>query len=222
MSALLDLILHLDKHISDLIQHYGPQTYALLFLIIFAETGFVVTPFLPGDSLLFAVGMFCRPEQAHSLNLFVTIMLLSLAAIAGDQVNYRLGALLGPKVFKSEKSKFLKPSHLEKTEAFFARHGGKAIIMARFVPIVRTFAPFVAGMGDMTYKKFCTFSIAGAFLWVGICSTAGYLFGGIPAVHENFELGILGMIAVSVIPMIIEYAKHRKRKAMRVSESRVD
>jgi membrane-associated protein len=218
MSALLDFFLHLDRHIQEMIQHYGPQTYAFLFFIIFAETGFVVTPFLPGDSLLFAVGMFCRPEEAHSLNIGVIIPLLALAAIAGDQVNYRLGAILGPRVFKNDNAKIFKKSYLLKTEAFFERHGAKAIIMARFVPIVRTFAPFVAGMGDMSYKKFCLNSVVGAFLWVAVCSGAGYLFGQIPAVKEHFELGILGLIAVSIVPMIFEYAKHKRKHRAQLAE----
>lgn len=219
MSALFDLVLHLDKHIDNLIQTHGPQTYVLLFLIIFAETGFVVTPFLPGDSLLFAVGLFCHSDSpGYTLDIYTVIVVLSVAAIIGDQVNYQLGKWLGPRVFRNENARFFKRSHLLKTEEFFATHGGKAVIMARFVPVVRTFAPFVAGMGAMSYRKFCFNSVVGAFLWVTVCSGAGYLFGRIPAVKEHFELGILALVALSVIPMLFEYAKHRRRSRIAIAE----
>jgi len=211
MSKILDFILHLDHKVYDLIQHYGPETYAILFLIVFAETGFVVFPFLPGDSLLFAVGVFCRsPKGDTALNIWGVVLLLSLAAICGDQVNYRIGKVLGPRMFKNEKSRFFKPSHLTKTHEFFERYGPKTVTMARFVPFVRAFAPFVAGMSDMEYGKFCFYSILGAFLWVSICTGTGYLVG--KAVGDKFEYAILALILISMLPMIIEYGRHRIRK----------
>lgn len=213
MGELFDFILNLDEHIKQLIHDQGPLTYAILFAIIFAETGFVIFPFLPGDSLLFAVGIFCRAgsTDGYSLNYWTVFFLLSFAAIAGDQVNYRLGKHFGPKVFKHENAKIFKRSHLHKTEQFFARYGAKTVTIARFVPIVRSFAPFVAGMGAMPYGKFCAYSIFGAFLWVGVCTGAGYLVG--QAVGDKFELAILALVLLSISPMIIEYVRHRRAKS---------
>ncbi len=220
MGQIIDFVLHLDKHIFDLIQQFGPNTYAILFAIIFAETGLVIFPFLPGDSLLFAVGMFCRDEgEGYTLNFWVVFFLLSFAAILGDQVNYRIGKALGPKVFKSDTARIFKKSHLRKTEQFFERFGAKTVIIARFVPIVRTFAPFVAGMGHMTYRKFCIYSVAGAFLWVGVCVGAGYLLMKVPGVRDNFEIAVLALILVSVLPMVLELIKHRKEARATASDA---
>ena len=217
MGEILDFILNLDQHIAKLIAQYGPQTYAILFFIIFAETGFVIFPFLPGDSLLFAVGIFCRSTgEGYSLNFWYVFFLLSFAAIIGDQVNYRIGKALGPKVFRHDNARIFKRSHLLKTEEFFARYGAKTVTIARFVPIVRSFAPFVAGMGAMSYGKFCAYSIFGAFLWVGVCTGAGYLVG--QAVGDKFELAILALIFLSVLPMIIEFVKHKKKAKKEAQE----
>ncbi len=210
MGQIIDFILHLDNHIQQLIQSYGPQTYAILFLIIFAETGFVIFPFLPGDSLLFAVGIFCKnPGSGYGLNFWLIFFLLSSAAILGDQVNYRIGKRWGRHLFRHDEARIFKRSHLTKTEAYFEKYGAKTITLARFVPIVRSFAPFVAGMGAMPYGKFCAYSVGGAFLWVGVCTGAGYLVG--EAIGDKFELAILAMIAVSVLPMVIEIIRHKKK-----------
>jgi membrane-associated protein len=188
------------------IQTYGTQTYAILFLIIFLETGLVVTPFLPGDSLLFAAGAFAG---LGSLSFWPLVALLIVAAILGDAVNYHIGAYVGPKVFHYPKSRFFNPDHLRKTHAFYEKYGGKTIIIARFVPIVRTFAPFVAGIGAMSYPRFFLYNATGAVLWVMICTTAGYFFGNLPFVKKNFSLVILAIIFISVLPMVFEYLKHR-------------
>lgn len=194
----------------------------LLFGIVFAETGLVVTPFLPGDSLLFAAGIFSRPVVGGvHLDIRLTIPLLILAAVLGDNVNYWIGRLIGERLFRNEKSKIFKRSNLEKTHAFFERYGAKTILLARFVPIVRTFTPFVAGMGSMTYPRFVGLSVVAACIWVGSCAGLGYAFGGIPAVKHNFELVALAIIAISVAPMIYEFVKHKrqaKRAAQAVSE----
>jgi membrane-associated protein len=211
MSQILDFLLHLDDKVYELIQQYGPQTYAILFFIVFAETGFVIFPFLPGDSLLFAVGVFCRnPKGDASLNIYAVVLLLTLAAICGDQVNYRLGKLFGPRAFKNEGSRFFKPSNLHKTQEFFERYGPKTVTIARFVPLVRSFAPFVAGMGQMPYGQFCMYSVLGAFLWVTVCAGAGYLVG--KAVGDKFEYAVLALITISLMPVLIEYLRHRRRK----------
>ncbi|MEZ0324495.1 MAG: VTT domain-containing protein [Fimbriimonas sp.] len=215
MGQIIDFVLHLDKHIQHLIQDYGPQTYAILFFIIFAETGFVIFPFLPGDSLLFAVGIFCKNpgEGGYALNFWAVFFLLSFAAILGDQVNYRIGKRWGRQMFRHEHARVFKRANLEKTEAFFEKYGAKTVTIARFVPIVRAFAPFVAGMGAMPYGKFCVYSIGGAFLWVGVCTGAGFLVG--EAVGDKFELAILAMVGISLIPMIFEFFRHRKNKKKR-------
>ena len=195
--------------IIDWLTSLGPLAYGGLFLIIFIETGIVIFPFLPGDSLLFTVGTLAAGEKP-AFALGVLYPLLIAAALIGDNCNYFLGKHLGRGLFKSETSKVFNRSNLTKTEAFFDKHGPKAVIMARFVPIVRTFAPFVSGMGAMTYPKFLTFSVIGATLWVGLCVTAGYFFGNIPFVKKNFEVVLIGIVLVSVLPMIIEYMNHRK------------
>jgi membrane-associated protein len=207
---MLDLFLHLDKHMGRLIEQYGPWTYGILFLIVFLETGFVVTPFLPGDSLLFAAGIFAYGDTGR-LNLWLLYLIFFSAALAGDNVNYQVGRLLGRKLFRNPKSKFFKRENLDKTHTFMERYGPKAIILARFVPIVRTFTPFVAGMGAMTFSRFIGYSVLGAVLWVGVCVTAGYWFGQIPVVRENFTIAILAIVTVTVIPIVVEALRHRAR-----------
>ena len=200
-----DLLLHLDKTLVDVVHNYGTWTYLVLFLIVFTETGIIVFPFLPGDSLLFAAGaLAARPETG--LSVWVLIPLLIAAAFIGDNVNYAVGDYLGPRVFR-EDFRFLNRKYLDQTQAFYAKHGGKTIIMARFVPIVRTFAPFVAGIGTMTYRYFASYSIMGAVLWVVVLTLAGYLFGNIEVVKKNFELVILGIIALSVLPPLWSFVK---------------
>jgi membrane-associated protein len=202
----VDFFLHLDQHLAEVIQRYGTSTYALLFLIVFLETGLVVTPLLPGDSLLFAAGSFAG---LGALRLWPLFFLLCAAAILGDTVNYAIGARLGPKVFQYSKSRFFNPEHLKKTHAFYEKYGGKTIIIARFVPIVRTFAPFVAGIGEMTYVHFLGFNVIGGVLWVSVCVFSGYFFGNLPFVKKNFSLVVLAIIFISVLPALIEYLKHR-------------
>jgi membrane-associated protein len=212
MEALIDIFLHLDAHLAELTASYGPWIYAILFAIIFAETGLVVTPFLPGDSLLFACGALAA---VGILNPWLTVLLLLVAAIAGDAVNYAAGRYVGPRVFIAhDRSSFwhrlLNREHLDRTHAFFEQYGGKAVVLGRFVPIVRTFVPFVAGGGAMTYGTFAFFNVAGALLWVGICFGAGLLFGNVPIVKDNFSLVAIGIVLVSVIPIGIELLKKRR------------
>ncbi len=204
----IDFILHLDQHLNEIIQTYGVWTYAILFTIIFLETGLVVTPFLPGDSLLFAAGTFAA---LGSLNVWILWLLTFTAAVLGDTVNYWIGNKIGPRAFEQD-IRFLKREYLERTERFYEKHGGKTIILARFVPIVRTFAPFVAGVGTMQYGRFLTYNVVGAFLWTGIFIWLGYFFGNIPFVQRNFELVIVAIILVSVVPMVIEYVRSKARK----------
>lgn len=212
----LDLLLHLDKTLVNVVHDYGNLTYLILFLIIFTETGVIVFPFLPGDSLLFVAGTLAaqsNPDTGHPLlNVFYLIPLLIAAAFIGDNLNYFIGDYLGPRVFR-EDFKFLKRKYLEQTQAFYAKHGGKTIIMARFVPIVRTFAPFVAGMGTMTYRHFASYSIAGAVLWVVSLTLAGYLFGNIPVVKNNFTIVIYAIILFSVLPPLWQFVKGKLAKA---------
>ena len=203
----VDLFLHLDKHLAEVIAAYGGYTYGLLFAIVFLETGLVVTPILPGDSLLFAAGTFAA---LGSLDVWVVVGLLSVAAILGDTVNYGIGKYLGPKVFHYPKSRFFNPEHLKKTHAFYEKYGGKTIIIARFVPIVRTFAPFVAGIGAMTYGKFLAYNVIGGVLWVAVCVFAGYFFGNLPFVKNNFSLVVLAIIVISILPGVFEFIKHRR------------
>lgn len=202
----VDFFLHLDTHLAQVIQAYGTWTYALLFLIVFLETGLVVTPFLPGDSLLFAAGSFAALGALDASVLFV---LLSVAAVLGDTVNYAIGKYLGPKVFHFPKSRFFNPEHLRRTHDFYEKYGAKTIVIARFVPIVRTFAPFVAGIGKMSYPKFLAYNVAGGVLWVAVCVFAGYFFGNLPFVKKNFTLVILAIIFVSVLPAVVEILRHR-------------
>jgi membrane-associated protein len=208
LRSIIDLFLHLDQHLSEVISRYGIWTHLILFLIVFAETGLVVTPFLPGDSLLFAAGTFAA---LGSLDLGLLVVLLIGAAIIGDTVNYWVGAWIGPRAF-SGNIKLLRKDYLDRTHAFYEKHGGKTIIIARFVPIIRTFAPFVAGVGAMSYPRFITYNIVGAVLWVGLFVPAGYFFGNIPVVRENFTLVILAIIAISVLPIALEAIKARRSR----------
>ena len=209
---LIDLFLHLDKHLSVIIQNYGTWTYLLLFTIIFMETGFVVTPFLPGDSLLFAAGTFASPALGSALNIWVLWGLLCLAAIAGDTVNYWIGHFIGPRAFSGD-IRFLKKEYLDRTHEFYEKHGGKTIVLARFVPIIRTFAPFVAGIGAMSYGRFITYNVLGGAAWVTLFTWGGYFFGTLPFVQENFTFVVLAIIFISVIPIIVETVKERTRSA---------
>jgi membrane-associated protein len=214
LAQIIDVFLHVDKHLTALVVAYGVWIYAILFIIIFCETGLVVTPFLPGDSLLFATGAICASTgDAGGMSIALVIPLLIVAAILGDAVNYRVGFLVGPgflerRLSEDEKPKglarFIKRAHLERTQSFYERYGGKTIVLARFVPIVRTFAPFVAGIGRMQYRRFFAFNVIGAIAWVLICTLAGYFFGELPFVKKNFELVVLGIIFVSVLPIVIE------------------
>lgn len=208
---LIDFILHIDHHLSEIIRDYQVWTYLILFLIIFAETGFVITPFLPGDSLLFAAGALIGIGDT-GLNIFLLALLLFIAAFAGDSVNYEIGKHYGTRVF-SGKIPFLKKEYLVRTQDFFVKHGGKTIIYARFVPIVRTFAPFVAGIGMMNYKKFASFNVIGAFLWVGLFLFIGYFFGNIPVIQKNFSLVILAIIVISILPPVVEVMRSKLKRA---------
>jgi membrane-associated protein len=206
----VELFLHLDKHLNVIIQNYGVWTYLLLFLIIFCETGLVVTPFLPGDSLLFAAGTFAALGSLKVEWLFV---LLSGAAIVGDTVNYWIGHYVGPKVFHKEDVRFLNKKYLDRTHDFYEKHGGKTIIIARFIPIIRTFAPFVAGIGKMTYGRFISYNVFGGLAWIAIFLFGGYYFGNLPFVKRNFSLVILAIIFISVLPGVIEFLNQRYRSS---------
>lgn len=209
IKAIVDFILHIDQHLVEIVNNYQTWTYLILFLIIFAETGLVVTPFLPGDSLLFATGaIIAKPET--DLNIVLMLVLLIMAAILGDLVNYHAGKFIGFRAF-SGKYKLLKVEYLTKTQAFYNKHGGKTIIYARFIPIIRTFAPFVAGIGTMSYAKFATFNVAGGVLWVTIFLFAGYFFGGLPMIRSNFTLVIFGIIFVSILPPIVEVIRDMRK-----------
>jgi membrane-associated protein len=205
---LIDFFLHLDEHLSQLISRYGTGTHLILFLIVFCETGLVITPFLPGDSLLFAAGTFAA---LGALDLQLLIVLLTVAAIVGDTVNYWVGSYVGPRAFGGN-VRFLKTEYLERTHAFYEKHGGKTIILARFIPIIRTFAPFVAGVGAMSYPKFLTYNVVGAVIWVGLFVLGGYFFGNIPTVRQNFTLVILAIIVLSVLPIVIEAVRSRRSR----------
>jgi membrane-associated protein len=206
--SVLDFFLHLDRHLSEVISRYGTWTHLILFLIVFCETGLVITPFLPGDSLLFAAGTFAA---LGALDLWLMVVLLIIAAIAGDTVNYWVGSYIGPKAFRGD-GRFLKREYLDRTHAFYEKHGGKTIILARFIPIIRTFAPFVAGACVMTYPKFLTYNVVGAILWVGLLVPAGYYFGNIPLVRENFSLVIIAIIFLSVLPIMVETVRARRSR----------
>lgn len=205
----IDVFLHLDKHLGAVISHYGSLTYGILFLIILCETGLVVTPFLPGDSLLFATGAFAA---LGVLDVRVAFLLLATAAILGDTMNYWIGRSIGPKAFERADGGWLKKSHLERTQRFFEKYGGKAIVIARFVPIVRTVAPFVAGVGCMHYRRFISYNIFGGLLWVGLFLFGGYAFGNVPIVKENFSIVVFAIIGLSLLPPIVEFWKQRKTK----------
>lgn len=207
--ALVDFILHIDTHLDAIIRQYGGWTYLILFLIIFVETGLVVMPFLPGDSLLFAAGAFAA---RGSLDPYTLSGLLIVAAVIGDTVNYWIGSALAPRLAQG-RLRFIKQSHLDKTHGFYERHGGKTIIIARFVPIVRTFAPFVAGVGAMHYPRFLAYNVVGGITWVLLFVWAGYFFGNIPAVEHNFTLVIFAIIFISLLPPLIEWLRHRRSQA---------
>jgi membrane-associated protein len=204
--SLIDLFLHLDQHLNVIIRDYGLWTYLILFVIIFCETGLVVTPILPGDSLLFAAGAFAAGGALDMLWLFG---LLSMAAVAGDTVNYWIGNLVGPKIFQKEKVRFFKKENLTRTHEFYERHGGKTIIIARFIPIIRTFAPFVAGIGKMTYLHFISYNVIGGIAWIAIFIFGGYYFGNLPMVKKNFTLVIMAIIFISILPGIYEVLRQR-------------
>ncbi len=206
---LIDLFLHLDRYLETIIQDFQAGTYLILFLVIFMETGFVVTPFLPGDSLIFAAGAFAaRPDSP--LNIIVLYIILCLAAIAGDTANYWIGHYIGPRAF-SGNIPFLKKEYLDRTHDFYERHGGKTIILARFIPIIRTFAPFVAGVGAMTYSHFISYNVVGGIAWVTLFTFGGYFFGELPFVKNNFSVVVLAIILISVLPGVIEFLRERKR-----------
>ena len=206
IKALVEILMHLDTHLDLVIRSYGVWTYGILFLIIFLETGLVVTPFLPGDSLLFAGGTFAA---LGSLDAKWLVVFLSIAAIAGDTVNYWIGHAVGPKVFTKEKSRLLNKEYLYRTHRFYEKYGGKTIILARFIPIIRTFAPFVAGIGSMTYRRFIIYNVFGGIAWVVLFVLGGYLFGNIPVVKQNFSLVIFAIIFLSILPGVIEFLRHR-------------
>jgi len=217
METLLDFFLHLDTHLTQFVATYGAWVYGLLFLIVFAETGLVVTPFLPGDSLLFAAGALAA---TGSLDIRLLLVLLMIAAILGDAVNYAIGRAVGPRVFRASDHttfwhKALNREHLDRTHAFFEKYGGKAVMLGRFVPIVRTFVPFVAGAGAMTYSKFAAYNVVGGILWVAICALAGYGFGNVPVVKNNFSLVAIGIVAVSVLPIVVEMLRARRTSTAR-------
>jgi membrane-associated protein len=205
---LIDLLLHVDKYLDLIIQQFGLVTYVVLFVVVFCETGLVVTPFFPGDSLLFTVGAFAA---RGSLDLTVALVLLAAAAILGDTVNYWIGAIVGPKVFRKENVRFLNKKHLERTHKFYERYGAKTIVIARFVPIIRTFAPFVAGIGKMTYGRFLSYNVVGGLLWVALFVLGGYYFGNIGIVRRNFSLVIIVIILLSVMPGVVEALRQRSR-----------
>src|SRR6185436_8688963 len=207
IAGFFDLVVHLDQHLRALAQNYGGWVYAVIFLIVFLETGLVVTPFLPGDSLLFVAGTLAAAGELHVHGL---VALLILAAIMGDSVNYGVGRFLGPRVFRFEDSRFFKRAYVERTHAFFEKYGGKTIIIARFVPIIRTYAPFVAGIGAMSYRQFLLFNVTGAILWVTSMTYAGYFFGNLPVVKDNLTLVIVGIIVLSIMPGLIEFWRARR------------
>jgi membrane-associated protein len=208
IGSLWDLVIHLERHLSAVIQDYGAWTYLLLFLIVFCETGLVVTPILPGDSLLFAVGAFAA---TGALDLTLVLLLLSVAAIAGDTVNYAIGYRVGPRIFRGESVRFLNREYLDRTHRFYERHGAKTIVIARFVPIIRTFAPFVAGIGQMSYGRFIAYNVIGGVSWLCLLVLGGYAFGNLPAVKQNFTLVIFAIIGVSLLPGLIEFFRQRRR-----------
>jgi membrane-associated protein len=210
LKTVFDFIIHIDVHLSAIIQAYGTWTYLILFLIIFCETGLVVTPLLPGDSLLFAAGTFAAKGDLDIMWLFI---LLAIAAVLGDTANYWIGDYIGPRIFHKENVRFLNREYLERTHQFYEKYGGKTIIIARFVPIIRTFAPFVAGIGSMTYLRFISYNIIGGVAWIAACVFAGYFFGNIPIVKQNFTIVISAIIVISILPGVIEFIRqHNERR----------
>lgn len=216
ITGLIDFILHIDTHLIEIVREYGGWTYAILFLIVFCETGLVVTPFLPGDSLLFAAGALAATGSLEVVPLFV---LLFVAAVLGDAVNYAIGHRLGDRC-REGRVRFIKAEHLAKTQAFYDKYGGKTIVIARFIPIVRTYAPFVAGAANMSYKRFATYNVSGGLLWVTLFVLAGYWFGNMPVVEENFGLVIVAIIVLSVLPAVYEYFAHRRATRRHLKENR--
>jgi membrane-associated protein len=212
--SLIDFIIHIDKHLTELAGTYGSLAYAILFVIVFCETGLVVTPFLPGDSLLFAAGALA---SQGAFNVHLLALLLLVAAILGDAVNYAIGRRMGPAVFERKNSKVFRPEYLARTQKYFEKYGAKTIVLARFVPIVRTFAPFLAGVGTMSYPKFAFYNVTGAIAWVGLFTYGGWMFGGTPLVQKNFKLVILAIIVISILPAVIEI--YRARREARSSAS---
>ena len=207
LASFIDIVLHLDKHLTLLVQQYGPWIYAILFVIIFSETGFVVTPFLPGDSLLFVAGAIAA---LGGMDIVILIAVLTAAAVLGNMLNYQIGRYFGPKVFHWENSRFFNKAALEKTHAFYEKHGGKTLIISRFLPLFRTFAPFVAGIGAMNYARFSMFNLVGAVSWIGSLTLAGYLFGNLPWVQKNLTLVIVGIIVISLVPVFVGWLQHRR------------
>lgn len=215
IATVIDFFLHLDVYLGNIIETYQGWSYLILFLIIFAETGLVIAPILPGDSLLFAAGAFAG---LGVLNVWVLYLILCMAAILGDTVNYWVGSYIGERIFSPD-ARVLKTKYLERTHAFFEKHGGKAVILARYVPIMRTLVPFVAGVGSMSYRRFITYNVVGGTIWVVLFTSLGFFFGNIPAVEENFTLTILAIIALSLMPAVVEYARHRIKVAKEASQS---
>lgn len=215
IGRIFDFILHLDRHLGSLIQTYGFLTYFLLFFVIFLETGFVVTPFLPGDSLLFAAGAFA---SIGALNPFLLFFVLAAAAVLGDTANYWIGHFVGPKIFQKEKSRFFRRDYLDRTHEFYEKYGAETIIIARFVPIVRTFAPFVAGIGQMSYGRFLSYNVIGGFLWVAIFVAGGYFFGNIPFIRRNFSLVLMAIILLSLLPALHEVWRQKRKKPPALQE----
>ena len=207
LTQLMDVVLHLDQHLQALVASHGAWIYLILFLIVFCETGLVVTPFLPGDSLLFVAG---TVAAAGGMDIHLLVLLLIIAAVLGDAVNYGVGHYIGPRIFSHSESRWLNPKHLQRAHDFYEKYGGKTIIIARFVPIVRTYAPFVAGAASMTYAKFALFNVSGAVLWVTSLGYAGYFFGNLPVIKNNLTLVIIGIIILSILPGVIEILRHRK------------
>jgi len=222
VAELIDVLLHVDRYLIEVIANYGAWIYALLFLIVFAETGLVVTPFLPGDSLLFATGALAA---TGALDLRLVSILLLVAAVGGDAVNYAIGRAVGVRILVKARSdprwgRWVNPAYVERAHSFFERHGGKAIVLGRFMPIVRTFVPFVAGIAEMSYPVFALYNVAGAVAWVGICVGAGYLFGNVPIVKDNFSLVAIGIVIVSVLPMVFEYVRYRRTSVLSPTQRR--
>ncbi|GBU12956.1 DedA family inner membrane protein [Enterobacterales bacterium] len=209
---IIDFILHIDVHLAELVAQYGVWVYAILFLILFCETGLVVTPFLPGDSLLFVAGALAA-LPGNDLNVHLMVVLMVVAAVVGDALNYTIGRLFGERLFSNPNSKIFRRSYLDQTHKFYEKHGGKTIILARFVPIVRTFAPFVAGMGHMSYRHFAAYNVIGALVWVLLFTYAGYLFGNVPIIQENLKLLIVAIIVLSILPGIVEIWRHKRAAA---------